>query len=138
MSENLHPLASQHLPPFMTLPGETDLLMNVMIVFLIVGVLTVGVLYLRLHALPEHIAHRSGVVQFQIVSVLALLALFTHNNLYWVAALLLALIQIPDFSTPLLRIADALEKVVGRETEALKPKPEVDIPAPKPGEASDV
>jgi len=138
MSEKLNPIASHHLPPFITLPGETDLLMNVMIVFVIIIVLVVGVLYLRLHALPEHIAHRSGVVQFQIVSVLALLALFTHNNIYWVLALLLALIRIPDFATPLIRIADALEARVAREAGQGKAKTNATVSASKEGDASDV
>ena len=138
MSEKLNPIASHHLPPFITLPGETDILMNVMIVFVIVVVLTVGVLYLRLHALPEHIAHRSGVVQFQIVSVLALLALFTHNNVYWVMALLLALVRIPDFATPLIRIADALEAKAAKEAGENKPETAAEVSAPKEGDASNV
>ena len=137
MAETLNPFASHHLPPFITLPGETDVLMNVMIVFLIVIVLTVGVVYLRLHALPEHIAHRSGVVQFQIVSVLALIALFTHNNLYWVAALLLALIRIPDFATPLIRIADSLEKIALNGATATKKPAGSEIPAADQGESGD-
>ena len=40
---------------------------------------------------------RHNKAQFEIVAVLALLALFTHNNYFWVAALLLAMIPIPDF-----------------------------------------
>ena len=138
MSEQLNPIAPHHLPPFITLPGETDVLMNLMIVFLIILVLIIGVLYLRLHALPEHIAHRSGVVQFQVVSVLALIALFTHNNIYWVLALLLALIRIPDFSTPLIRIADALEAKAAKETGESKPEESAETTASKEGEVSDV
>lgn len=111
MSDAIHPLADPHLPPFITPPGETDVLMGVMIVFLIVMILIVGNLYLRLHALPERMAHRANKVQFEIVAVLALLALFTHNNLYWVAALLLALIRIPDFWTPLAIIAESQQKI---------------------------
>lgn len=114
MSDALHPLAAHHLPPFITPPGETDVLMVVMIVFLVAIILGVGNLYLRLHSLPERMAHRAHKIQFEIVAVLALLALFTHNHLYWVAALLLALVQIPDFWTPLATMAEAQEKIARR------------------------
>ena len=75
--------------------------MAVMAVFLVVAVLAVGLLFLRLHTLPERIAHKSHKLQFEIVAVLGLLALFTHMHLFWVAGLLLALIDIPDFGGPL-------------------------------------
>jgi hypothetical protein len=106
------------------------------LVFIIV---MVGVLYLRLHALPEHIAHRSNKVQLQIVAVLALLALFTHNHLYWIAGLLLALIPIPDFSTPLSGMAASLAKMADRrrtppriEVVQLAPPAPEDAIAPNP------
>ena len=57
-----------------------------MIVFLIAFVFGIGLFYLRLHALPEHLAHGASKVQMQIVGVLALLALFTHNHIFWIAA----------------------------------------------------
>lgn len=107
MEGALHPLAPHHLPGFITAPGESDVLLNVMIVLLIGAVLVVGNLYLKLHSLPERMAHRT--TQFQIVAVLGLLALFTHEHIFWIAALLLALVRLPDFTTPLNRIADSLE-----------------------------
>jgi hypothetical protein len=109
MTDILHPLAPHHLPFFVAGPGETDVLLNVMIVVLIGAVLMVGNLYLQLHSYPERMAHRANRVQLEIVAVLGLLALFTHQHLFWIAALLLAMIQFPDFSTPLNRIADSLE-----------------------------
>jgi hypothetical protein len=109
MTDALHPLAPHHLPPFVVGPGETDVLLNAMIVLLIGAVLMIGNLYLQLHSYPERMAHRANRVQFEIVAVLGLLALFTHEHLFWIAALLLAMIQFPDFSTPLNRIADSLE-----------------------------
>ena len=121
MSDALHPLAPHHLPPFITPPGETDVLMNVMIVVVIAIILAVGTLYLRLHALPEHMAHRGHKVQFEIVAVLALLALFTHNHLFWIAGLLLALVQIPDFSTPLASMAESQERIARRLVPAMEP-----------------
>ena len=49
--------------------------------------------------------------------VLAVLALFTHNHLFWVAALVLALIKIPDFITPLNSIASSLRNMADTPTE---------------------
>ena len=83
-------------------------------------VLMVGILYFRLHALPEHMAHGTSKVQLQIVGVLGLLSLFTHNHIYWIAGLLLALIPFPDFSTPLKGMAESLAKMAG--AKQLQPK----------------
>src|SRR3954449_4234947 len=47
-------------------------------IVLIAAVLGVGNLYLHLHTLPERMAHKSQKLQFEIVAVLGLLALFTH------------------------------------------------------------
>jgi hypothetical protein len=113
MTAQINPAAPHHLPPFITAPGETDVLMMVMAVVLVLAVLGVGVLFLRLHTLPERIAHRSHKLQFEIVAVLGLLALFTHIHLFWVAGLLLALIDFPDFGGLLSRIARSLEKMAG-------------------------
>ncbi|MEA2987059.1 MAG: hypothetical protein QOD94_3313 [Alphaproteobacteria bacterium] len=113
MNESLHPAASHHLPSFITAPGETDVLMVVMAVILVIAVLGFGSLFFRLHTLPERMAHRSHKLQFEIVAVLGLLALFTHIHLFWVAGLLLALIDIPDFGGPLKRIAGSTEKLAG-------------------------
>jgi hypothetical protein len=113
MSNVINPAASHHLPGFITAPGETDMLFNIMIGVVAIAVLMVGILYFRLHALPEHIAHRTTKVQYEIVAVLGLLSLFTHNHIYWIAGLLLALVQLPDFSTPLTKIADSLVKMAG-------------------------
>ena len=82
---------------FITAPGETDVFMVVMAVFLVIAVLAIGLLFLRLHTLPERLAHKGHKLQFEIVAVLGLLALFTHQHIFWVAGLLLALIDIPDF-----------------------------------------
>jgi hypothetical protein len=89
----------------------------------------VGVLYLRLHHLPEHIAHKGQKIQYEIVAVLALLAMFTHNHLFWIAGLLLALVQVPDFSTPLGRMADSLAVMATRKTRAFNIEP---LSPPKP------
>jgi len=67
MSAMLHPAASKHLPGFFTAPGETDVLMVAAAVFLIVALLAVGILFLRLHSLPDHIAHKGQKAQMEIV-----------------------------------------------------------------------
>jgi hypothetical protein len=113
MSDQLHPVAPHHLPAFITAPGETDVLLVAMGIFLIVAVLAVGNFYLRLHTLPERMAHRSQKLQFEIVAVLGLLALFTHVHLFWIAGLFLAMIDVPDFSTPLRSIASSVERIAG-------------------------
>lgn len=109
MTQGLHPATSGNLPYFITAPGETDVLMIVMGVFLVVFVLMLGILYLRLHALPDRYAHKK--VQFEIVCVLGLIAMFTHMHIFWIAGLLLAMIEFPDFTTPLKRIAGSVEKI---------------------------
>jgi hypothetical protein len=111
LSEQLHPMAPHHLPFFITPPNETDVLMVAMGIFLVAAVLSVGTLYLRLHSLPERMAHKSEKLQFEIVAILGLLALFTHIHLFWVAGLLLAMIDLPDFGTPLRSIAGSVEKI---------------------------
>ena len=113
MSEPLHPAAIHHLPFFVTAPGETDGLFVVMAIFVLLSVIGIGLFYFKLHALPEQMAHRGQKVQFEIVAVLALLALFTHNHAFWIAGLLLALIPLPDFTTPLSSIARSLERIAG-------------------------
>ena len=113
MSDVLHPAAPHHLPSFVTAPGDTDILMVVVGLILLAAVLFVGNIYLKIHSLPERMAHRSQKLQFEIVAVLGLLALFTHQHVFWVAGLLLALIDLPDFGTPLRRIAGSAEKLAG-------------------------
>lgn len=87
--------------------------MSVMAVVLVLVVMAAGLLFLRLHTLPERMAHKSHKLQFEIVAVLGLLALFTHIHLFWVIGLLLALIDIPNFGGPLGRMAGALERIAG-------------------------
>ncbi len=123
MSPSPNPIATDHLPFFITSPGQTDGLLVAMAVFLLLAVLGIGIVYFRLHALPEHLAHGSSKIQFQIVAVLALLALFTHNHAFWIAGLLLALVPIPDFHTPFVSISNSLERIAARATERKSGRP---------------
>jgi hypothetical protein len=131
MTEGLHSLAPHQTPFFVTAPGETDWLLVAMGLFLLLAVVGIGILYFKLHALPEHMAHKGQKVQFEIVAVLGLLALFTHNHLFWVAGLLLALVPFPDFVTPLTSMAQSLGRM--SEREPAEPANSVPLdPAPPP------
>ena len=123
MAEPLHPAATHHLPFFITAPGETDVLFVSMAIFVLLAVIGIGVFYFKLHALPEHMAHRGQKVQMEIVAVLALIALFTHNHLFWIAGLLLALIPLPDLTTPLTSMANSLERMAGSAAPNAPPPP---------------
>jgi hypothetical protein len=141
---DLHPAAPDHLPGFITAPGDTDTLMVGVGIFLIGAVLMVGIFYLHLHSLPERMAHKSQKFQFEIVAVLCLLALFTHNHLFWVIGLFLAMIDLPDFSSPLRRIAGSVEKMAGVPPEEDPTEPPSEAAAhaatgvTKPGAAKSV
>jgi len=126
MTDTIHPAAIEHLPVFITPPGQTDFLFSIVIVFMLAVILAIGNLYFQLHAVPERMSHRANQVQMEIVAVLALISLVTHNHLFWIAALLLAFIQFPDYSTPVNSIAWSLERL------ARKPRVRRD----DPGEAS--
>jgi hypothetical protein len=96
MTPSIHPAAPHHLPGFIVAPGDTDVFMIGVGIFLLVAVLLAGNFFL-----------------FEVVAVLGLLALFTHVHLFWVAALLLAFIDLPEFGKPLDRMAGSLEKIAG-------------------------
>ena len=130
MSEAMHTAAPHHLPPFITAPGETDVLFTGSVIFLVLAIMGIGSLYFWLHSLPERMSHGASQIQFQLVAVLSLLALFTHIHAFWIAALFLALIPVPDFWTPLASMADSLAKMATRWSrprvaEATQPAPKV-------------
>ena len=124
MQGTQHPAASHHLPWFLTAPGESDILFTITTIIVLLVVFGLGVVFFRLHSLPERLGHKK--LQFEIVAVLCLLSLFTHIHLFWVFALLLALVDLPDFQTPLRSMADSL----GRLADDGKLEPPQ--PAPKP------
>jgi hypothetical protein len=104
-----HPAASHHVPSFITAPGDSDWLMTLMAIVLIGGVLGTGIFFFWLHSLPERMVHNK--VQFDIVAALGLLSLFTHIHAFWVAALIIALIEFPKFS--LTGLGDTLGRMAG-------------------------
>jgi hypothetical protein len=100
--------------------------MVVMSLFLVLVVVMFGILFLRLHTLPERMAHKSEKIQFEIVAVLGLIALFTQMHIFWIAGLLLAMIDLPDFGNSLERIAASTEKIAD-----LKPSDSTAEPQPQ-------
>lgn len=131
MTTAQHPAASHHLPWFITAPGESDILFTITTFVVLAIVMVLGLLFFRLHSLPERLGHKK--LQFEIVAVLGLLSLFTHVHAFWVGALLLALIDLPDFQTPLRRIADSVERLSGTQASPEpEPIPEHTQPQPEP------
>jgi hypothetical protein len=122
MAAEVNPVATHHLPIFITPPGQTDVLMVVTAGLLLLAVVAFGLLFLRLHSLPERMAHRGHKLQFEIVAVLCLIALFTHVHAFWIAALLLALIDLPDIGTWMGRIAGGVERIAGIKSAEPAPK----------------
>lgn len=115
MSASPNPIATTHVPFFITAPGETDVLFNVTLVFVVACIILTGVVFLTIHSLPERMAHKSKKILLDLIALLCLLALLTHEHLFWFAAIVLAFIDIPDFLTPVNRIASSVATMAGQE-----------------------
>lgn len=135
----LHPKLTDHLPFFIPGPDGSDPLLSFSGIFLLIIVFVIGVLYLKLHSLPEHMASHGRKLQMDVVAALGLIALFTHQHAFWIAALLLAMIDLPDFSTPIQSIAQSLEKLSSKDDRSEEPAPvetEVAETPPAPAETA--
>nr|WP_170588007.1 hypothetical protein [Ruegeria arenilitoris] len=119
-------MATGHIPSYVTQADGSDFLFNFMVIFTVGLILLIGVAYFTLHSIPEKMAHENNHPQFQLVGILALLALFTHNGIFWVAAILVAGFQFPDFAAPLRAIADAIRSLA----PGASPPPAVPDPEP--------
>jgi len=137
MADNTHELAPDHLPGFIPSMDGSDPLMMIMLAAIIIGIVLLGTFYLYLHSLPERLAHKNDRMQFELVAVLGLLALFTHNNIFWVAALLLAFIRLPDFGTPLATIANSLSRMANWYDVPSSTAPEPLVEASEPDSMED-
>ena len=110
-----NPAATAPLPFFITAPGDTDVLFNVTLVVVVGSIILTGVIFLTIHSLPERMAHKSKKILLDLIALLCLLALLTHEHLFWFAAIVLAFIDIPDFLTPVNRIARSVEAMSRQE-----------------------
>ncbi len=134
---DIHPMATGHIPSYVTQADGSDFLFTFMVVFTVGMVVLIGVAYFTLHSIPEKMAHETNHPQFQLVGILALLALFTHNGLFWVAAILVAGFQFPDFAAPLRAIADAIRSLApGQDKEEVSIPHEPDSD-PEPSDPSE-
>ena len=122
------------MPFFITPPSETDVLFNITLWFVVACIVLTGVVFLTIHSLPERMAHKSKKVLLDLIALLCLLALLTHNHFFWFVAIVLAFIDIPDFLTPVNRIANSMESIAGQEAGE---KP-VDVSTLVPPEAAKV
>ena len=118
-----HPTAPEHLPFFLPGADGSDPVFIAVVVILLIVLVCVGALYFKIHSLPEHIGEKYNSTQLQLISVLTMLALFTHNNAFWIIALLITVVRVPDFLTPLQKIAASLGKLAadGRDDERGQP-----------------
>jgi len=130
----MHPAAPHHPPFFVPGPDGSDTLIVVTGLFLVGTIFWVGTLYWKLHSLPERMAHKTHKLQFEIVAVLGLISLFTHMHIFWIAGLLLAMIDLPDFGTPMRSIADSVERIADATPGSPSAEPEAEPAAlDKPG-----
>ena len=139
MRESAVKVVQEHLPFFITGPGESDILFTAVTIALILIVIGFGALYFTIQAIPDRLVEGTSKAQMQLVGILGLISLFTMNNAFWIAALLLAAIRIPDIVTPFKSISRSLKKlsIAGRQPAAEKTAVEVDPPVPAPNETPD-
>ena len=130
-SQALHPIATAHIPGYMPGPDGSDPLFIGVAIVTIGLIVFIGAMYFTLHSLPERMAHHGNHTQFQVIGILALIALFTHNNIFWVAALLIAAFRMPDFLTPLQSMASSLSGILNRIPGGAAAAPEQAEPQPE-------
>ena len=130
MNESTVTVVHEYLPFYITGPGESDILFSAVAVVLGAIIIGFGALYFTIQAIPDRLVEGAGKAQMQVVGLLGLISLFTMNNLYWIAAILLAAMRIPDFVTPLTDIARSMKT---RQIEA-EETPTAETPAAPPAQ----
>ena len=142
ISETSANVVQEHLPFFITGPGESDILFTAVTISLVLVIVGFGALYFTIQAIPDRLAEGTSKTQMQIVGILGLISLITMNNIYWVAALLLGAMRLPDLVTPFKSISQSLEKQSAsnwqeppaeqspEEQPALNQPPEAEQPTP--------
>ena len=111
MNITKHALADPYMPWFITAPGQPDPLYQITTVVVIASIVGLGLLFFTLHSLPERMGHKK--LQFEIVAVLGLISLFTHEHIFWILGLILALVDYRILQLPMKRMSQALEKIAG-------------------------
>lgn len=96
METTLDAEALARLPFWVTAPWETDGFLIVVGGLLALILLGFGALYFTIQSIPERMATGAHKVQIQLVSVLGLISLFTLNNAYWIAAILIAAVPLHE------------------------------------------
>ena len=96
MDSALSAAAMARLPFWVTAPGETDGFLIVVGCVLVLALLGFGALYFTVQAIPDRMAAGAHKVQMQVVGVLGLISLFTLNNAFWIAAILIAAVPLHE------------------------------------------
>ncbi len=97
------------LPFWVTAPGETDGFLIVVGLALVGILLGFGTLYFTIQSIPDRMAAGAHKVQMQLVGVLGLISLFTLNNAFWIAAILIAAVPLHEVIPSMKPTPDASE-----------------------------
>lgn len=111
MVETQHPAGPTHLPWFIPEPGQTDMLLVFTGPFLLLFIVAMGAVMFGILYLPEQMVSKEDKAKYEVVATLCVLAMFSPGHLFWIAALLLAMTDIPDFTPVFERIADAVRRI---------------------------
>lgn len=84
------------LPFWVTPPGQSDGFLVVVGFVLVASLLGFGALYFTIQSIPDRMAAGAHKVQMQLVGVLGLISLFTLNNAFWIAAILIAAVPLHE------------------------------------------
>ena len=96
MDSPYSPEVLNQLPFWVTPPGATDGFLVVVGFVLVSALLGFGALYFTIQSIPDRMAAGAHKVQMQLVSVLGLISLFTLNNAFWIAAILIAAVPLHE------------------------------------------
>ncbi len=96
MNNSISDEAMARLPFWVTPPEETDGFLIVVGLVLVIVLLGFGALYFTVQAIPDRMAAGAHKVQMQLVGVLGLISLFTLNNAFWIAAILIAAVPLHE------------------------------------------
>lgn len=84
------------MPFWVSGPGQTDGFMWTVGVVLVAVLIGFGALYFTIQAIPDRMATGAQKVQMQLVGMLGLVSLFTMNNAFWIAAILIAAVPLHE------------------------------------------